>query len=289
MAPRAIWKGYLKIAELTCPVALYSAASTSERISFHTINRDTGNRVKRQYVDEETGKPVPSDDQVKGYETAKDQYVILEPEEIAEAVPESDKTLSVEAFIGCSDVDTLYFDKPYYVAPADDAAEKAFVVIRDGMRAKNAAALASSVLFRRVRTVMLRAHGPGLIAHTLHFDYEIRDPAEVFDEIPDVRITGEMLDLAKYIIETKKGEFDPSKFDDRYDAALAELVKAKMEGRKIRPPKRRAETKVVDLLDALRRSAATEGKGAGGAPARRTSGARRKAAEGKSQPRRKAG
>ena len=209
MAPRAIWKGYLKIAELTCPVALYSAASTSERISFHTINRDTGNRVKRQYVDEETGKPVPSDDQVKGYETAKDQYVILEPEEIAEAVPESDKTLSVEAFIGCSDVDTLYFDKPYYVAPADDAAEKAFVVIRDGMRAKNAAALASSVLFRRVRTVMLRAHGPGLIAHTLHFDYEIRDPAEVFDEIPDVRITGEMLDLAKYIIETKKGTFDP--------------------------------------------------------------------------------
>lgn len=289
MAPRAIWKGYLRFAELTCPVALYSAASTSERVSFHTVNRETGHRVKRQYVDEETGKPVPFDDQVKGYETGKDQYVILEPEEIAEAVPESDKTLSVEALIGCSDVDTLYFDKPYYVAPADDAAEKAFILIRDGMRAKNSAALARSVLFRRVRTVMIRAHGPGLIAHTLHFDYEIREPAEIFDEIPDVRIKGEMLDLAKYIIDTKKGEFDPTKFDDRYDAALAELVKAKMEGRKIRPPKRKAETKVVDLLDALRRSAAAEGKEAGAAPARRSSGARRKAAEGNSQPRRKAG
>ena len=264
-------------------MALYSAASTSERVSFHTLNRKTGNRVRRQYVDEETGKPVEADDQVKGYETGRDQLIILEPEEIAQTVPESDKTLSVDTFISSAEVDTLFFDKPYYVAPSDAAAEKAFGVIREGLRSKGMAALATSVLFRRVRTVLIRPEGPGLVANTLNFEYMIRPANEIFDEIPDLKIKGEMLDLAKYIIETKKGEFDPSTFDDRYDEALAELVKAKMEGRKIEAPKPRAEGKVVDLMEALRRSAEASGK-AGKAPARKA----RKSAEAEPA-RRKAG
>lgn len=259
MSPRAIWKGYLKIDELACPVALHSAASTSERVSFHTLNRKTGNRVQRQYVDEETGEPVERDEQVKGYETGKDDYVVLEPDEIAAAVPESAKTLSVEAFVACGKVDTLFFDRPYYLTPADDSARKAFAVIREGLETKSVAALARGVLFRRVRTLFVRAAGSGLVANTLNFDYEIRPASEVFDKIPSIKIKGEMLDLARHIIETKMGTFDPSAFDDRYDDALAELVKAKAEGRAIKAPKPAAGGKVIDLMDALRRSAESSG------------------------------
>jgi len=260
MAPRAIWKGYLKIGDLTCPVALHSAASTSERVSFHTLNRKTGNRVRREYVDEETGKSVAADDQVKGYDTGKDEYVLLEPEDIAAAVPESDKTLAVDAFVTCGEVDTLFFDRPYYLTLADDSARMAFAVIREGLRAKAVAALARGVLFRRVRTLVIRATGPGLVANTLNFDYEIRPADEVFDPIPHLRIKGEMLDLARHIIESKLGTFDPADFDDRYDAALAELVKAKREGRAIKAPKPASKGKVIDLMDALKRSAAASTK-----------------------------
>lgn len=261
MASRAIWKGYLKIDELACPVALHSAASTSERVSFHTLNRKTGNRVRREYVDADTGKPVESRDQVKGYETGKGEYVLLEPEDIASAVPESDKTLAVDAFVACAKVDTLFFDRPYYLTPAEAAAQKAFAVVREGLRAKEVAALARGVLFRRVRTLFIRAAGPGLVANTLNFDYEIRAADEVFEPIPHLKIEGEMLDLARHIIETKMGTFDPAAFDDRYDAALAELVKAKAEGRTIKAPKRAPEGQVIDLMDALRRSAGASEKG----------------------------
>lgn len=277
MAPRATWKGYVKVAELAFPVALYAGATTGKRVSFHILNRKTGNRVHRQYIDEETEKPVEREQQVKGYETGEDQYVVLQPEEIAEAVPESDKTIRVEAFIDCPDVDTVYFDKPYFLAPADGVASESFGVLREGMRRKKVAALARAVLFRRVRTLLLRAQGPGLVANTLNFDYEVRSADEVFDDLPDIKVEGEMLDLAEHIIETKAGEFDPGRFDDRYDQALAELVKAKMEGREIKAPKRPKETKVVNLMDALRRSA----EGGGGAAKKAPKKAAKKSAAGK--------
>lgn len=260
MATRALWKGHLSVGELSCAVALYAAATTSDRVSFHIVNRKTGNRVRREYVDEETGKPVDRDDQVKGYETSKGNYVLLEPDEIAAAVPESDKTLAVESFVLCDDVDTVYFDKPYFVAPADEAAEEAFAVMREGMRKKKVVALARAVLFRRVRALLIRPRGCGLLANTLNFDYEVRAADDAFDAVPEMKIKGEMLDLAKHIIDTKSGTFDPSAFDDRYDAALAELVKAKAEGREIEKPKRKREGKVIDLMEALRESAAA-GKG----------------------------
>jgi DNA end-binding protein Ku len=261
MATRALWKGHLSVGELNCAVALYAAATTSDRVSFHIFNRKTGNRVRREYVDEETGKPVDRDDQVKGYETSKGNYVLLEPDEIAAAVPESDKTLAVESFVPCDEVDTVYFDKPYFVAPADDAAEEAFAVMREGMRKKQVVALARAVLFRRVRTLLIRPRGCGLLANTLNFDYEVRAADDAFDAVPEMKIKGEMLDLAKHIIDTKSGTFDPSAFDDRYDAALAELVKAKAEGREIEKPKPKREGKVIDLMEALRESAAAAGKG----------------------------
>lgn len=259
MAPRANWKGFLKVGEVVCPIALFTAASTSDRIAFHTLNRETGNRVRRQYIDSVTAKPVDREDQIKGYEISSGEYVTLEADEVAAAVPESDKTLEIDAFLACSDIDDVYFDKPYYLAPADKSAHEAFGLIRDGMRKKKVAALARTVLFRRERTVLIRPHDVGLIGTTLNFDYEVRSSADAFSDLPKTKIQGEMMDLARHIISTKRGEFDPSKFDDRYEAALAELVKAKIEGRKITPRKPKAAAKVTDLMEALRQSASVSG------------------------------
>lgn len=206
VSARAQWKGYLRFGEVTAPVALYTATSTSDRIAFHTVNRETGNRVRREFVDSVSGKPVEKEDQVKGYEIGDERYVVLEPEEVASAVPESDKTLRVQAFITCDDVDKVYFDKPYYLTP-DKMGTDAFALLREGMRKKKVAAIAQTVLFRRMRTVLLRPHDKGLIATTLNFDYEVRSAKEAFKEIPDIKIEGEMLDLAKHIIGMKTGKF----------------------------------------------------------------------------------
>lgn len=255
MAPRAIWKGSIKIAEVVCPVAMYTAASTSERISLHLVNRKTGHRLRRVYVDTKTDKPVEREDQVKGYETGEGQYVVLEPEEIAAAVPESDKTLRVDAFIACKRIEPTYFDKPYYLLPSNDVAEETFILIREALRKQNSAAIAHAVLFRRLRPVLIRAHRKGLIATTLNFDYEVRSAKEAFEDIAKPKIDPEMLELAQHILKTKAGKFDPESFDDRYEEALAELVKAKIEGRKVIPLRRPEPTKSNDLLEALRESA----------------------------------
>lgn len=282
MAPRAVWKGFLKVAEIVCPVALHTAASTSDRITFHTLNRATGNRVRRHYVDQDTGKPVETEDQIKGYEIAAGEYVEIDAEEIAAATPESDKTLAVEAFVPNDEVDDVFFDRPYYLTPSDRAAEEAFGLIRDGMRRSHAAAIARAVLFRRMRSVLIRAEGNGLVATTLSFDYAVRPAREAFDGIPKLKIEGEMLELAQHIIQTKRGTFDPTAFDDRYEAALAELVKAKLEGKTFAPPPPRKTDKVVDLMAALRESAgAVKAAGDKKAPAK-------KVAKSDAAPRRKA-
>ncbi|UVC12494.1 Ku protein (plasmid) [Rhizobium sp. TH2] len=278
VSPRANWKGFIKFGEVSCPVALYTAASSSERIAFNTLNRKTGNRVKREFVDSETGFPVERDNQVKGYEIENGQYILLEPDEVAAAVPESDKTLKIEAYIPCSQIDTTYFDKPYYLAP-DKMGTDAFVLLRDGMKNEKVAAIARTVLFRRMRTVLIRAHGKGLIANTLNFDYEVRSSEKAFEDMPDLRIEGEMLELAEHIIGTKKGSFDASTFDDRYQAAVAELVKAKIEGRSLPKKKAPVASKPSDLLHALRESAGLGAKEA--APKRTAANANKGAARAK--------
>lgn len=260
---RANWKGYLQLGAVTCPVALYSATSTSDRIVFNTLNRATGHRVRREFIDSATGETVEKDNQVKGYETEKDQYIVLEPDEIAEAGASSaktgaksgDKTIDVSAFIACSEIDEAFFDKPYYLAPTDRIGEETFVVIREGLRRRDAAALAHAVLFRRLRTLLIRPHGDGLLATTLHFDYEIRSASDAFAEIPELQIQPEMLDLAKHIIQTKQGAFDPTQYEDRYEAALADLIKSKLEGRAIAAPRKRQPRQPADLMQALRDSA----------------------------------
>lgn len=266
---RATWKGWLKLDELVCPVALYTASSTSERIVLHTINPATGHRARREFVDSRTGKPVPREEQVKGFEIAPDEYLEFEEDEIAALVPEGDKTLNITAFVPVSEVDTLYLDNPYYLTPSSPAGEEVFALIRDGLRAQNAAAIARAVLFRRVRSVLIHPDRQGLIADTLNFDYEVRPAEAAFDDLPEIKVEGEMLDLAQHIINTKAGSFDPSTFDDRYEEALAEMVRAKLEGRKLKPMRARKPEKVVDLLSALRESAAMAKKPA---PSRRRAG-----------------
>jgi DNA end-binding protein Ku len=295
MAPRAIWKGTLKIAALACEVALHTAATTSDRVAFHTINRATGHRVKRVFVDSETEKPVAPEDQVKGYEIARGEFVSLNPDELTNLVPASDKTIRVESFLACRDVDTVYLDRPYYLTPANSSATEVYALICGAMAAEKVAAIAQAILFRRVRTLLVRTHGAGLIASTLNFAYEIRDAKSAFQELPAKRIKGEMLDLAKHIVVTKKGSFNPQDFDDRYEAALDDLIKAKIAGKPLPRKRAPASDNVIDLMAALRESAgakpATAKKSKSGAAATKARARRstRTRSKSKATPRRKAG
>ncbi|MBY5660431.1 Ku protein [Rhizobium leguminosarum] len=252
---RAQWKGFLNVGEVSCGVALYTAASTSERITFNTVNKATGNRVNRIFVDCETEEPVSKEDQTKGFEVGDGRYIIIDPDEIAATIPQSNKTLEIEAIVPCSEIDDVYFDKPYYLTPSDRVGSDAFTLLRDGMKNARVAAIARTVLFRRMRSVLIRPHGNGMIATTLQYDYEVRSTKSAFEGIPKLKIEGEMLDLAKHIISTKIGTFDPATFDDRCEQAVAELVKAKLEGKALPKPKKVQVSKPNDLLAALRESA----------------------------------
>lgn len=290
--PRALWKGVLDLGALTCPVGLYAATATSQRMSFHTINRATGHRVQRRFVDMDTGAEVERNDQVKGYEAPAGAYVVLEPDEVAQAVPDSDKRLALEAFIACAEVDTVYFDQPYFLAPSDPSGAEVFALLREAMRKAKVAALTRAVLFRRVRTLMLRPSGPGFIATTLNFDYEVKSAAEAFADVPRKRIGGEMLELAQHIIRTKAGRFDPATYENAHEAALAELVKAKLAGKAITPRAAPKSAKVVDLMAALRDSARLAGEGADKPSSEKAGAARKGPAKRASKtgtPRRKAG
>jgi len=260
MAARASWKGHLKVGDLACAVGLYTAISSSDRVSFNIINRRTGHRVERQFIDSETGKPVERDDQVKGYQLENGDYIVIEGDEIAALMPESDKVLNIKAFIAYDGIDKLYFDRPYYLAPVDEHDEEALSLIVRSMLDGKVAALAEAVLFRRNRTLLIRPHDDHIVATMLNFDYEVRSADSVFDEIPDFKFDKEMLELAGHILKTKQGTFEPSEYEDRYEAALVELVKAKIEGRALPKKKQPRESKVVDLMEALRQSAGLSGK-----------------------------
>jgi DNA end-binding protein Ku len=281
MAARAVWSGVIKVAEIVCPVKMYTAATTAERISLHLLNRKTGHRLRRVYVDDKTNKPVEAEDQVKGYETHEGSYVVLEPEEIKAAIPDSDKTLAVDKFIACNRIEPTYFDKPYYLLPASDATEDSFILLREALRSKKAAAIAHTVLFRRLRPVLIRAHRKGLIATTLNFDYEVRASSDAFRDIENRKIEPELLELAQHILKTKAGEFEPDKFEDRYEDALAEMVRAKIEGRKIVPLRQPEPTKPNDLLEALRLSAGESAKSSERSKAPRKAAAAKKTASAK--------
>jgi DNA end-binding protein Ku len=254
MAPRPNWKGYLKLSLVSCPVALYPATTTSERVSFRTLNRETGNRVRRQFVDEQTGDPVESDGQIKGYEVAKGEYIQVEDDEIKAVQLESNHTIDIERFVPRDEIDELYLDTPYYLAPTDRVGEEAFAVIRDAMRAEDMVGLARVVLFRRERILMLAPRDKGIAATSLRYANEVHAASAYFDEIPDTELPKQMLDLAKHIIEKMSGKFEPDSFEDRYESALIELIRSKQKGLPIKPQPTHKQANVINLMDALRRS-----------------------------------
>ena len=254
-ARRAYWKGYLKLSLVTCPIALYPASSQAEKTHFHQINRKTGNRLRQQMVDEDTGKVVDKEDKSRGYEISKGKYVEIEPEEIKAIQVESTHTLDIEKFVPMDEIDRRYFDRPYYIVPDGKAGEEAFAVVRDAMKDKGRVALARIVLTNREHVMAIEPMGKILLGTTLRYDYEVRDEKELSRGVARPKISKEMLSLASHILETKAGHFDPSQFKDEFETELRKLVKRKAAGKTIEVPEREERpSNVVDLMQALRQS-----------------------------------
>jgi len=255
MAPRSNWKGYLKLSLVSASIAIYPATSSSEKVRFNTLNRATGHRLKRQMVDAETNEVVDSEDQVKGYAVGKDQYVIVEDDELASIAIESTRTVDIERFVPKAGIDDRYRDTPYYLAPEDQVGQEAFAVIRDAMKKKKMVGIARVVMARRERIMMLEPFGKGLMGTTLLYPYEIRSEESVFEEIPELKLPDQMVGLAEEIIDRMTGEFEPEQFEDRYENAMIELIRSKQAGLPAKVEKAPArDANVVNLMDALRRS-----------------------------------
>ena len=281
MAERTVWKGHIKLSLVSCAVGLYPSTSSGGKIRFNTLNRKTGNRVKRQFIDSETEKVVESEDQVKGFAVGKGSYIQVEDEELDALKLESTHTIDIESFVPREEVDERFLDTAYYIAPTDKVSNEAFCVIRDAIRDKGMAGIARIVLARRERMILLEPLDEGLVGTTLHAADEVRDEDKVFDEISEVKSPKEMKDLAAHIIESKAAHFDPKQFDDRYEEAVAELLKSKKAGKPLKEEPSEKPSNVVNLMDALKRSVSAEKAGSAGkkiAPPKKTA-AKSKAAK----------
>lgn len=259
MAPRPAWKGYLKLSLVTCAVELSGATTNAEKVSFRTLNRETGNAVRRQYIDSESGKPVDEKNEVRGYEVEKDEFLLIEDEDVEAVQIESSHTLSLDSFVDKAEVDPIYIEKPYYLTPADKVSEEAFAVIRQALEAKKMAALARIVLYQRERPCMIEPFGKGMLLTTLRYGDTVRSADEAYDDLGRIKIDEDMLDLAMRVIERKQGKFDPAKLEDRYGQAVIELIKSKKKGGR-KAPAREAEDRpsnIINLFDALKKSLAS--------------------------------
>jgi DNA end-binding protein Ku len=254
MAPRAYWKGFLRLSLVSCPIALYPATSEREKIHFHQLNRKTGNRIQYKKVDSDTGREVDKEDVIKAYEKSKGEYIPVEPEELEAVAIESKRTIEIDQFVDRKEIDELYFANPYYIVPDGEAGVQAFTVIRDAIEEEGMIAIGRVVFTSREHVIGLEARGKGIMGITLRYPYEVRDEKDYFGDIPSERITKDMLDLAKHIIKTKTGHFKPQEFEDRYEDALKELLRKKDKGEKIEAPREPRSDNVVNLMDALRRS-----------------------------------
>jgi DNA end-binding protein Ku len=270
MAPRPYWKGYLKLSLVACPVSVYTATTTSERVSFRQINKQTGNRLRQQLVDEVTRDVVETADKGRGYEVDKGVYIQVDNEELEALEIESSHTIDIDSFVPRDQIDERYLDGTYYIAPNDQVGREAFAVIREAMRGKNMVALGRIVLSKRERVIALQPWENGVLGTTLRYPYEVRNASEYFDEIPNIKIPKEMLQLAEHILETKAGKFDPTAFVDHYEEAVVDLLKHKQAGVPVTKQKAPAPaSNVVNLMDALRKSVAAEKVAAKTAPAKK--------------------
>jgi len=272
MAVRAYWKGSLKLSLVSCPVLLYPASTSVDKTRFHMINKETGNRLKQQMVDAETGDVVESDQKGRGYELKKGEYVEVDREELEAVQVESNHTIDIDSFVPRDEIDRRYLNHPYYIAPDGKAGVDAFTVIRDAMKDKDRVALARIVLTNREHIIAIEPLGKGLLGTTLRYPYELRDEHEYFDGIKAAKISKDMVELAGHILDTKAGHFDPSKFKDEYETALKTLVKRKAAGKPVKSADREEKpSNVVSLMDALKQSL----KGRASAKRSTTSAARR--------------
>ena len=256
MAPRANWKGFLRLSLVTCPIALFPATSESEKISFNQINKKTGHRIRYLKVDADTGEEVSNEDIIKGYQFDKDQYLEVTKEELENIALESTRTIEIDEFVPRKEIDDLYLVRPYYIVPDGKVGHDAYAVIRETIRSLDKVALARVVLTNREHVIALEARDTGLMGMLLRYPDEVRDPAEYFEDISDVKITKDMLDLARHIVEQKSGHFEPTKFEDHYEAALTELLSKKQKGLPIVAPQKARPSNVVDLMSALKASIA---------------------------------
>ncbi len=287
MAARPTWQGHLKLSLVTCPVALYTATSSASHVSFHLINPETNNRIRMVPTDPETG-PVERSDLVKGFEVSKDEYVLFDDEDFDKVRLESTRTISIDEFVDEDEIDRLYWNDPFYVVPEKGVGAEAFAVIRDAMKAAGKVAIGCLVLRGRERQIALEVRGKGLVAYSLRAHDEVRDAADYFDDIPEVKPDKDMVEIATRIIGQKEAGFDPSEFRDRYDEALKEMIKAKQKGGKglVEAPEPE-DTNVVDLMAALRASLKGSAGGTRKAPAKK-SAAKKKAPAGKAPAKKKA-
>jgi DNA end-binding protein Ku len=259
MAPRANWKGFLRLSLVTCPVALYPATSDTEKVSFNQINRKTGHRIRYLKVDAETGDEVASDDIVKGYKVDTDTYIEVTKDELDEIALDSTHTIEIDEFVPKADIDNRYLIRPYYLVPDGKVGHDAYTVIRETIRTMNKVAIGRVVLTNREHIIALEPLDRGLMGTLLRYPYEVRSEKEYFDDIQDVKLTKDMLDLAKHIVEKKSGSFEPELFEDHYEAALIDLINKKRSGVRV-TAKAAPKTggNVINLMDALKRSLATE-------------------------------
>jgi DNA end-binding protein Ku len=256
MAPRPYWRGYLRLSLVTCPVLLYPAVTQAEKTHFHQINKRTGNRLRQQMIDEETGKPVDKEDKGRGYELSKGKYVEIEPEELEAIQIESTHTIDIDTFVPKEEIDQRYLERPYYITPGGDkVGEEAFAVIRDAMRDKERVALARIVIANRGHVIAIEPMNKGMLGTTLRYPYELRDPKTYFSDIRTTRAPRDAVKLAEHILDSKSGQFDPERFEDEYETALKALVRRKAKGHTIEAPEEKPQpSNVINLMDALRQS-----------------------------------
>ncbi len=265
MAPRSFWKGYLKLSLVTCPVAMMPAASESEKVRFHTLNRATGNRVESRYVDALTGKPVGEDDEVKGYQSGDDTYVMLEDDEIDQVALESTHTISIDMFVPGTSIEWIWYDRPHYLVPTDPVGEEAFAVIRDAMKATGMVGISRVVLYRRERAVMLEPRAAGIVLWTLRYGNEVRDQQAYFGDIEPEKPDPKLMSLVTTLIDQRTKRWDPAMVQDPVQKRLLSIISSKKKGKKPRVAKEEPEqpSNVVNIMDALRRSIASTKKPSG--------------------------
>ena len=260
-APRPTWKGYLKLALVSCPIAVYTAVSSTERVRFNQINRKTGNRIRQKLVDEASGEAVEAADKVRGYEIEKGVYVQVEDDEIDAIAIDSSQTIDIDVFVPKADIDVRYLDAPYYVAPNDRVGAEAFVTVREAMAHKGMVALGRLVMGKRERVVVLEPWDKGMLATTLRYPYEVRDAGAYFEAVPDMAIQPALMAMAEQLVASRVATFDPGAFRDRYEEEIIALLERKKVG--LPPEARRAATSdagVIDFAEALRKSLEKTGK-----------------------------